>query len=86
MYFYTDHEELEALRNENIKLKTDYAKLLELSATLTKEAGKANSNVKKISELVLDHIIYDKEGVAQYIEAKPLLALLDKLNGGKNGR
>ena len=84
MYHFTDYEELEALRKENAKLKVENSKLMDLSATLIKDNGKANSNVKKISELVLDHIIYDKEGVAQYIEAKPLLALLDKLNkGGK---
>ena len=82
-YYFTDYEELEALRKENAKLKVENSKLMDLSADTLKEAGKANSHVKMISELVLDHIVYDKEGVAQYIEAKPLLALLDKLNGGK---
>lgn len=52
-YYFTDYEELEALRKENAKLKVENSKLMDLSASFAKESGKANRKAKEQLEKVV---------------------------------
>lgn len=86
MYYYTDKEELEALKKENIKLKADNANLINALGSSINECGEANRTLIKLKAVVLDHIVYDKEGKAKYISAvKPILDLLEDKHNVKSG-
>lgn len=90
-YHFTDYEELEALRIENAKLKAENSKLMDLSAELGKECGKANSSIREIKRVVYDHLKFNDKGEADYITAKPVLDVIEAsakrlekmLKGGK---
>jgi len=79
MYYYTDKEELEAVKTEN-------AKLTGMLADSIKECGKLNRVINEIKRVVFDHIIFNKDGSAKYIDAKPLLVLLEDKPNAKSDK
>ena len=76
MYYYTDKEELEAVKKEN-------AKLIGVLADHIKQLGTTNRKLNELKRAINDHLVFDKEGKAKYITAKPILDLLEDNNGGK---
>ena len=86
MYFYTDKEELEALKRENAKLRADNANVINTLAESIKECGALNRLINELKRVAYDHITYDKEGKAKYIDAKPILDLLEDKPNVKSGK
>lgn len=94
MYYYTDHEELEALRKQTQSLLKENNTLKDALDDTIKEAGKANSSIREIKRVVYDHLKFNDKGEADYITAKPVLDVIEAsakrlekmLNGGKNGQ